>query len=41
VHGLDMVAGTVEQVIRSGIGRDKMRFDQRKIGLVQATQQIV
>jgi hypothetical protein len=41
VHGLDVVAGAVEQVVRSGVGRDEVRSDQRKIGAAQAAQQIV
>jgi hypothetical protein len=41
VHGLDVVAGAVEQIVRSGFGGDEMRFDQREIGVVQSAQQIV
>ncbi|MFG3596962.1 hypothetical protein [Bradyrhizobium sp. RDI18] len=30
-----VVAGTIEQVIRSGVGSDDVRFDQREIAVIQ------
>jgi hypothetical protein len=41
VHGLDVVAGAVEQIIRIGVGRDKMRLDQREIGIVQPRSRLL
>src|SRR5215472_4125299 len=41
MHGLDMLAGAVKQVVRTGLGRAEPRLDQREVGAIEPAQQVV
>src|SRR6266566_1714216 len=41
MNGIDIVAGTVEQVVGAGLLMREMRRDQSKIGRAQPTKEVV